>query len=360
MAFWLMLDVLFLLFVICSWFGYDEKNKYIVWLMVLVLVLVSGFRYMIGGDYSEYMGWFYYAEIGTIYPEISFSILATVLRENNINYQALFLIYSIITLVLFRRGIAYYLPSRKYQILSIFFFCVAMAVGFWESMNTIREMSAIVIALYGSRYMFERKLKLYFMWIVFATLFHYSAVVMMLIYFIPKYFSKRMYYIAWSFSGVILSAFHLENIIVFLNDNYSLSKGVSYIGTDNKMGIGIVLSFFLYTIYIKFFDAEKMKEKFVASMYLYGIIVYFAFSSVGTIGSRLSHYFFIYQFIMMPVIIKNVNLHIMYKRMMILAVCVSLIGIHMIFLHKITVEDIKNYRASAGNIDYQYNFDFTK
>lgn len=156
------------------------------WLPVVValaLFLVSAMRYHIGWDYDAYASLFYSVDENMTYPEKSLIWLSIFLREVGFSSQALIAIYAAITFFFFYKGFQFYFRDRVTPWVLFFF----LPFAYWASMNQIRQMAAVSVIFFSSRYLVQRKFYLYAIWTLIAAFFHTSAVVCILLYpFITK------------------------------------------------------------------------------------------------------------------------------------------------------------------------------
>ncbi|WP_194191066.1 EpsG family protein [Clostridium chrysemydis] len=164
----------------------EHKNKKVysfIFMSVglLSLILVSGFRYKVGTDYSNY------SEIYTAFgpdkvnwfeSEFGFDFLMKSLYKISENPQIFFFLSSIIintVIVIFLRKY-----SKDFS-LSMYFYITTFV--YYGTMNGLRQYLASVILISGFKHLLNRNFKKYFLFIIIASLFHQSALIFILIYF---------------------------------------------------------------------------------------------------------------------------------------------------------------------------------
>ena len=147
-------------------------------LLALVLILVAGFRYRVGTDYDAYFRW-HVGDWSEVFQDFirfregGFSLLAKLSRLLWDHGQSLIFISAAITIGLYAWTIYRYSPMYLLSMLLYLF------LGQWQgSFNGIRQYLAAGILFAGHRLILEKKLWQYLLVVLAASLFHVSAVVM--------------------------------------------------------------------------------------------------------------------------------------------------------------------------------------
>jgi transmembrane protein EpsG len=163
---------------------YIQPNKLLVFLLMSLFVLVSGFRNTIG-DTSGYM--FSYANsqltLGNIdfTGEFGFYFLQLCLQQITHNPQLLIFTTAMITNLLI------ILVIKKYARLFELGLYVYITSGmFVVTMNGVRQSLAAAILFVGTKYLLEGNWKRYMLVVLIAFTFHNSALVLIPIYFIVR------------------------------------------------------------------------------------------------------------------------------------------------------------------------------
>lgn len=166
-----------------------EKNgmtKFLLFMATAVLVFVAGFRYMVGADFYAYYNaknvyagqtWDRLLEFDD--PGIAFlSDIVAIFTDDGGAYVFFF---SLITIALACKAIFRESDSFAFSAL-LFIFC-----GCWHgSFNAVRQCLAASIILYGYRYIYEEKFRKYAICVAVAFLFHSSAIIMIIPYFLLR------------------------------------------------------------------------------------------------------------------------------------------------------------------------------
>lgn len=204
-----------------------EKNRKIdFWFLVAVMlpVLLAAFRDNVGSDFENYL-WMYKGQ-----SNISFSqwlwdsgtyIDGTPLGiwlvsriafffESQEVYFGLLALLIIVPIFLFIKNEI----SRESCFLSAFIFLTGT---FSTGLNITKQCIALAFVIYGTRYVFERKLIKYIFCVSVAYCFHPSAIVAVFIYFFQKkefegFSFKRFFLILLSIAFAFSISFILENI----------------------------------------------------------------------------------------------------------------------------------------------------
>lgn len=194
MLFWILLALLLVFIFLLQQVVQDKYKSIITKITLGILWFVSSFRYMIGADYEQYMLWYDLAldnPIMEVFLEPSFLLVLKILHYFDCTYQAMFLVYATITLLMVYKGLCYYLSSQRQLLVAMLMFSFFYD-GFFYTMNNIRAAAALSILFYGTRYICERNLKKFSIVFLVAFLFHYSAILFVPIYFIRFIREQRL------------------------------------------------------------------------------------------------------------------------------------------------------------------------
>lgn len=150
-----------------------------------VLVGVSALRWRVGTDYPTYEILFphYVREVPddlTLFGEPAFRIVAWLAMAINGDSATMFAIAAVITVGLSVGAIWRWSPAFSFGI------AIYILSGAWtDSFNGIRQYCAGAILLAGHRHIIERNFFKWLLVVFIAMLFHVSAVVAILMYFVP-------------------------------------------------------------------------------------------------------------------------------------------------------------------------------
>lgn len=197
--------------------------KYFAILSFLPLFLVSALRYDVGTDYfMRYVPGFLRMESGRSETyEFGFLLLNKVILFFTNEYQWLFVITSLIFCYFIYKTIY---EQSKDICLSIIL--LVITTHFFMSLNVVRQCMSAAIFLYAVKYIKEKNLLKYSLFIVVAVLIHNSAFIYFFIYFIVN----RKVSIRIHFSIIISCILALPMVQLFIKYFIMHTKYYYYIG----------------------------------------------------------------------------------------------------------------------------------
>lgn len=264
------------------------KSKFVMnsidFLPYLLLIIITGFRYNVGTDYQGYVTNFNLFETSNIGRfEITFQIITGIAHFFNLNQQFLFLTYAAITYTFIYLSVKYFDKLGEYR---HFIIMLVLLYILFNSFNTIRQMAAVAIFFYSLRFIIEKKIFKYFIFIFIASLFHQSALICFIFYPLLVIKSNKLFIVL-----LISPVFLLTNIGNYLIEIYVWISGSnwyeSYLSSYNKRieFSGGKLVFIQYLIAV-FYNLTMHKvdysqrEKVIIKLFtLYQIMLCIALSS---------------------------------------------------------------------------------
>lgn len=286
-----------------------NPNKFLFFVVIMALSLLSGLRSSIG-DTGYYM--YSYSiltnELNEVFnsSEGGFILIQLVLKNINSHPQFLLLITSFITITLILKTLFKY--SRPLS-LGIFLF-VASGV-YVSTMNGLRQFLVAAILFYSINLIVENKKLKYFSLVVILSTIHTSALLMIPIYFIVRQepWSKRMVFLIGIMFCFFIGFNSLFGFFSNIIENTTYGHYVQTFGTEKFEGANW-LRIIVATIPVVFsYVYRKRLSKVLPN---YNIYVNFAvlnlivilFASYNWVFARLGIYFELYNFILLPAIIK--------------------------------------------------------
>ena len=215
------------------------------------------------------------------------------------NNQIFFLIYAILGV-----SIKIFAINRisAFPLLSIYIYiCLYFVL---HEMTQIRVGVACGIFLLAIPDIVNKNYKNYFIKTIFAMSFHYSAIIMILLYFInAQTINKKLYFVlpilglALAFiPNLMLNIFNLFEIILPSVISSKITTYLSLINDDDYNKINIFNFFILSLVffyYFLLFNIDRFEEKIdIVLVKLFGLqlFIYYAFSSIPTFATRLSEF----------------------------------------------------------------------
>ncbi|MDR0536946.1 MAG: EpsG family protein [Tannerellaceae bacterium] len=237
-----------------------EQARRVLQFLTVVLILFVGLRFHTGSDWDVYIRVFDNSLLEDDNPyhmEYGYIVLNKILKFLFDNYYVLqFTVTAFVGFMLYR----FVSSFSHYPITTITIF---VCFFFFHLMSIQRQLIALGIVVFSTRYIFERKLLVFLCAISIASLFHISAIGAILLYFIHKnygrifpliliFLSHILYFYPGSLKYIIeffvpylpdrlstISMLHLSNVVYGNGVNYST-------GLTHITHIIIGLSYFFF------------------------------------------------------------------------------------------------------------------
>lgn len=317
------------------------KKKIYRHIVTFIVIFVAIFRYQVGYDYITYYDIIKSensALVNYLYTPLSaaFAHIAIYFHSP----QLLFILFGIpIYMLLFNAFKRY---SSNYALSIIIF----MAFFFYGSLSTIRQFLAIAICVYGFRYVVDRKFIKYLLCIILACLFHPSAFVSIIIYFI--YRMRLKYIILCTICAAILKHFIFDILITYgIYDGYLTESN----GLEGGAITRIIQLLIFASCLVIWYITNKQRTSVINNSLIYilftGLSMNFMFDS--HIGGRIASYFSIYFCLLVPNIIAQCSNNL--RRQLTMCYSVIFIGYYFAYLY---MPMIKNLPSSY--IPYKFIF----
>ncbi|MGP4074889.1 EpsG family protein [Halobacillus sp. K22] len=282
-----------------------KPNKFFVLLALAALVVVSGLRSNIGDTY-------FYKRIYEIndftwefiqsQKDIGFGILQAILKNISSDPQLMIFTTALITNTLI--VVVLYKYSRLFE-LSLYVYITGGL--FIVSMNGIRQVLAAAIAFTALKYIMNGNVKRYIMVILFASLFHQSALVLLPIYFLVRFKAWSKATIALLLLSVVIVIGFDQFSLVLFNAIEDTQYGEYEEFTEGGASLLRVIVFGA-PILLAYLGRDKLREIFPKSDYIVNLtlvgLVFMIVSTQNWIFARFSIYFTLYQLILITWVVK--------------------------------------------------------
>ena len=280
-------------------------KKQLVIAMALSLFFLASFRSpLFGPDVMSYVDSFnrlkYQSLASTfqISKDASFYVFAQLLGKLGVSSQGWLAILSGIFIF------SLYKLIKEYSIDPYLSFIVVLSLGyFFFSLTGLRQALAMSILLLSFKFILERKIMFFILNVLFASLFHSSALIFIIAYPLSNIkVSKKHIFIPLI---VLISSFFLEkllrNFISALAWNESLKNysNQEQFLTYSGFVIQLMIIYFCYLNKKKILSVNNKENTVLFNMLLIGII-FQAFSSIIAEFFRVSYYFSIYCMVLIP------------------------------------------------------------
>lgn len=288
----------------------EKKNakKWLFLITTILLVFVSGFRYMVGTDYPTYKGLYdtYKTQKISIWDQPALYIIARISAIIYDDYATWFFIMAAITISVIMIGIYKNGFSFWFSILLYIF------LGCWhESFNIVKQYAGAALLFLGYGNISRGKFLNWMWYCLLAMTFHISALLMIPVYFLVR--AKNINIMHCLMMGLIIVFLstitdNLFDLISELKQNVGVTDKESGIATGTVkwqriLVAGAPILFFL--IFSSNYKSETDKN-FVVLFYLsllnFLLYLFFGFQSIYL--SRFCIYTNIFNVLFIPYLIK--------------------------------------------------------
>ncbi len=294
------MSYLFLGFIlsILSFFEIIAKDKRvfkIIWFFLIVfMVLFVGFRdgTIVGTDSPAYFR-YYIEKLPPV--ELGYKYINYLFSDIGLSYTLFLLFINLISLFNVGRFIklnSFYLIFPLFIYFSDFYF--------YYNFSGIRQALALSFVALSVYYIFKDKKLISLLLILIASLFHVTALIFILAFFVPKVrmeLSKYIKFLLIVIIGVLVGSYIIENV-PYLNYRFVYYSSMQE-QSDNIVGnylIGILKrSIVLFAVLLVFKDFFKENKNFyLYNLYVVGFIIYVSSYLISPeFGVRLGSYFVI-------------------------------------------------------------------
>lgn len=185
-------------------------------LAVSCFAIISGVRFNVGVDYLSYLDYYLtYQRYGyfTINMEYFFQLLTIFLSSLDMHFSFFFGIIALFQIVVF------YKSFQDERFLYPFFgLIIVLGPHYLIWMNGVRQILAATIFVYSIRFILDRDLFKYFLFILIASQFHQSALMLLPLYFFPNkdIFKSRLITSSLIIGSLVVSMFFGVSSILLL------------------------------------------------------------------------------------------------------------------------------------------------
>ncbi len=306
-------DAVLLLWAAVFCFRKPTKTKNLIFMLLAFtqLFVIMAFRKQIGFDYNMYaVGFRNMQSTGfetLTYKdwETGFIIFTKLLGFiPGMDYQVYMIVLSIIAIL--PAAIFIYKNSQVPWLSTILYVNLFM---YFMSMNFLRQMVAVSIVLLAWHFMKNNKFILYCVFIVIASFFHQTVLVMIPVYFLVKMKPGMKELLIY---GFILLWFYtastnlIDLVTSFYHEEYResifIQQGVSFIYAVLPMFVTIVSFILIKTETINL----TRENKYITNLSFIGTLMMITMSKHSII-ERLSYYFLMFTIVLVPVIYRSLK-----------------------------------------------------
>jgi len=282
-------------------------------LSFIILWYVSANRYGIGTDYKLYENMYYeITSISTIkeglhifsYVEPGWVLFNYIVKYAFNNVQYIFTISSLFTI-----GLSYLFifKNRKNINIGITVF-IFICLFYNQSFNVVRQSLAMSISIFSYIYMKERKCFKFFLTVGIAFCFHYSAILLLLIYPIFRSIETLPKIKKYIYITIVVCLFSYNSILNLVIKITGLTKYSIYYTDGIKISFHDILFKALIVIFI-IINLNRLKKQNnyiykLSNVYFIGVLLSLTSFFAPYIG-RISYYFDMTLLLIIPNIIKT-------------------------------------------------------
>lgn len=312
------IGILFLCFL--SFFFFN-RNKLYTNLFIILLGFFLCFGYMTGTDWRSYEPLYESIknkELGILeamlFVEPGYFLYNYIFGLFNINFWDFFIFTKVILYIIFIRSLLYFCPSKNFFLALLFF--VAWYAYFLFIDNPMRNLIAVGIFLGSIQFLIKRKFIPYLILTILAISFHFSAIIMLLLYWISnKDFKTKNLIIAYVILNIILLSPHLlYTVLDFVFSEVPLIKYKIEAYSNNLEGDGggkiISFGMLIHNIFFILFIISRKKIENIpyGKMVFIFSILYLIFFRLGltiTVMGRFQLYVAVFYSISVGYVICN-------------------------------------------------------
>lgn len=313
-----MLNLFILLFVVniivsCIPIRYPIVKKYLYFLQTISLILFATFR---GIDFDRDQSLYLYSFNSTQSLEnleYSFSIIVNIVKKISGNFVWLLFIYALI-------GVSLKLIAIK-KMTEFFFLSIVVYISNTYILQDLTQIRAAVCSgflLLSLIPLYNRNIKLFYLFAILAISFHFSGIPILFLYFLdPKEINTKIWSLLLPMSYIFLfigltplglaKIFSLELIQKKLEVYFSAGKEVG----SEKVNVfnTLVIFRFIFT-YILLFNIEKIYKKnkyaiILLKVYIISQILLVQLSEVTTLAMRFNELFGVVEMIVIPFVLYS-------------------------------------------------------
>ncbi len=291
----------------------NKPGKIALWIIIIILIVVAGFRDLSYKSIDETLYRNYFTRVANTgiqarsdTGEIGYWLINYLLTNITSNNQAIILFCAIVTNILIVKNL--YKHSRYFN----FTLFLYITMGTYSSaFNGMRQYLAAAILFQGINYVIDKKMIKYIICVLIATSIHFSAIIMLPMYWLVRIKNKKKLYLGMIIGGIIFYiAFStiilkLSNVFVKLSGYYegfiNEGRGVKIIRII-VMSLPIIL---IATQYRKIIKRDKKLEIIYVYSFISMLLMMCSYKYVYI--ARLCIYFDMYELLIIPELIYLLN-----------------------------------------------------
>jgi hypothetical protein len=316
---YLLLFFILLIFSLYNEFSSNSYNKYLfATLIAVVFIVFGGLRDNVGQDWNAYFDIYNkiknFEDIFTNRQEKGYLFFVYLFNLLSLNFNVFILFLFSLSFVLKYNVIKKYSTNIQLSLL-IYFYTVFLIYD----LNGIRQGVALSLIFISINSIIERKLHVFLLLLLCASLFHMSALVFFPFYYLYNIKINNKVIVITTVVVLILSI-PLRNLIL----SSSLVQGllaldqlnhysVYVTSNDYVQNVSIISAatfqrlfiFFSFLFFYENIDASENVKRFLKNVYFLSVLLYLLLSFSAEYAARLGFYYKIFEILIIPLVISS-------------------------------------------------------
>lgn len=309
----------FIIFLFLSFFCYiniKQKNT-ILWFLAFLLIIIAGFCGSISKDHDSYINGYNLITSGKLSNPLSFFIIAEVVNKIFHNSIFLFLLYAVL-------GVSLKIIAIK-RLTEFWFFSILIYFSYYFFLHELTQLKAGVSAafiLLSIPSIYERKIKSFLIYAGLAIFFHFSAIVVLPLYFIKNDKMPIWYFFLIPIGYILFFTHANTSSLISLIDidvirlKYATYKSLNSLHKINVFNV-LMLSRYVFCALLlwkwKFLSEKNIYSVILIKFYILSCFVFISFADIQGVAFRLSELLAIVEIILIPYIIYLVDIRLLGK-----------------------------------------------
>jgi hypothetical protein len=323
--------------------SFRNFNYFFNFFATITLILLASFRDGVGTDWDSYLN-FYNNIQDSQRVEIGYSFLNDFFSTIGFHYNIFLFIINLICVGLI---ISFLRNLEALSVVAVLLFYSDLYL--YYNFSGMRQAIAMALTCYAIKYAISRQGVKFFSFVIFASMFHYSAAIFAIAFIVPMRIGRSIYIWFLAFSLVIyeykdlisdlIMEFTIKNADYYLN-NSLISEDVI---TNYYLGLIKRLIIFLF-IFLGWKDLkDKFHFQYIVNLYIIGMLIYSTTYLISPdLGVRLSTYFIILDIVIVSLVIFNSRN----------------VSVRFFLLTLISIVALYRISTYASNPYYEYHFFF--
>lgn len=312
-----------------------------IWFAYLIIALFSVVRYDIGADYENYAYMIDQLKAG-LNNGYSFGYIWLVFeKEPAMIFLTKLFSWSeypyiwVVGLISILNTTLLYKVLERYQIHAWGIFLYLVTFILFQSWDWVRQSVAMHVFLYSLCYIESRNFLKYSLWVLFASMFHYSALCLLPFYFIYSIRIRPIMVLALSIGLFVLAELGVFNNVKVLLEFIMAMYNDFYVGTQHtSAGANTYHSItYIFTMiwYIFIIGMSLKAENHLVLFFFAGVVLY-AIAGGNLLLIRMAYYFLGLQLLLLPLALREFEGGVLAKMLVMGMLAVQLLVFNKVYI----------------------------